>query len=130
MTLEELDIQLDALKELTNFRFCKVDRLQEEREKSSATALQLQAQEYERRLEGLNGEADRINKILQACVNKDLYEAHHQELERRVNKLAEDLSTIQGKASQSSVDRVNTVALVGIAIGAISLLVNIIERLT
>lgn len=55
--------------------------------KTIAKALELQAAEYERRLDHLNGEQARTKEILTVYLPRDLYESRHVELDVRIRQL-------------------------------------------
>jgi len=63
------------------------DRLTHDRE-----ALQLQAREYERRLEGLNHENARILAAQSDAIRKEVYDAGKKELEIRMDNASREIS--------------------------------------
>jgi hypothetical protein len=50
-------------------------------------ALDLQAKEYERRLADLNNEAARLHQMQTTYLPREIYEAHHRELENKIDAL-------------------------------------------
>lgn len=76
-----IDMQIDSLqkdlthsKELTDLKFEKTDLKFEKTEQ----ALILQQKETERRLDGLNGEADRLQLMQRTYLNREVYEANRE----------------------------------------------------
>ena len=64
------------LREIVDIKF-------EENEK----ALKIQAQEYERRLEALNGEAERLRQMQTTYLPRELYSIEHKELVKKIDNL-------------------------------------------
>ncbi len=64
----------------------KIARLQEQLQ-GAKDALALQAREYERRLDILNNEADRLRDIQATYLPRELYEAGHRELTTKIESL-------------------------------------------
>lgn len=60
-------------------------------------ALKLQSREYERRLEALNGEAERLRKMQSTYVPREVYEAKYDELVANIEKNRTQLATMTGK---------------------------------
>jgi hypothetical protein len=59
----------------------------EERIAAGKEALILQAQEYQRRLDILNGEAERLKNMQETYLPRETYEANHKYLEEKMNTL-------------------------------------------
>src|SRR3990167_1650345 len=81
---------------------------------ASAHALQLQANEYERRLAALNGEAERLIVNQLKSVSRELFDAAKTEQIRRISSLEVYRSNIEGK-----------IWGISLAVGAIVTLLNI-----
>lgn len=65
-------------------------------------ALQLQAEEYERRLESLNGEASRLAKVLDQSVPREVFEQYKETQQKAGEIVANTLSEERGaRASQA-----------------------------
>jgi hypothetical protein len=64
----------------------KIARL-EEQLKGAREALSLQAREYERRLQDLNGEAGRLQEMQQTYLEKNVYEIGHRYLTERLDSV-------------------------------------------
>jgi hypothetical protein len=111
--------QIRSLKELAMLRMDKIEEIEAEHEKAYQMALNLQAKEYERRLDFLNGEAHRLTVMQETYLLRTLYESEHEALCKRVETLENYRSSMEGKASQSSVS-------IGYAISAVTLIVAII----
>lgn len=60
-----------------------IERIVEEKE----AALRLAAKEYERRLDCLNGEAERLRVMQATYVSRDLYDQRHNQLDVRLAAL-------------------------------------------
>ena len=61
-----------------------IERIIAEHERSTQQALALAAKEYERRLEVLNGEAERLKQMQSSYVSQDAYDGRHREIEVRL----------------------------------------------
>jgi hypothetical protein len=59
----------------------------EERLEGSKDALRLQAAEYERRLDMLNGEAERLRQMQTTYVEKSVYEIAHKYLTEKIDAI-------------------------------------------
>ena len=77
---------------LTRREFKTFERWQLRAEQERDQALKLQAKEYERRLEALNHESERLDRYLQSTVSETSFEDFKKLLEERVSALrkAED----------------------------------------
>jgi hypothetical protein len=73
------------------------ERLMDERFAAHSKALDLQAREYERRLEALNGEASRISKSQADHVQRPVYDIEVGALNRRMQVLENWKSNMEGK---------------------------------
>ncbi len=67
-----------SLKEYFDGKFAALELLLEKQRLSDLRALELQANEYERRLMILNGEHARIDKIVATKVDRNEWDAFHQ----------------------------------------------------
>ena len=105
--------------------------------------------EMDRRLAGMNEFREQLNKQAGTFLSKDEYSQAHSQLKEQVSKLVpkvecetnhakveadvrvlrEFKATLEGKASQESVQRVNLYALLGAIIGTVALILNIAERI-
>lgn len=70
----------------------------EEKLKALEKALELQAKEYERRLEGLNGEAGRLHKMQEQYVPREVFERMIDELRKELRTLSEWKTKQEGKS--------------------------------
>jgi len=59
---------------------------------SNEKALELQAKEYERRLENLNHEAERLRSMASTYLPRELYEAKNKEIEIKIESLQKIVS--------------------------------------
>jgi DNA repair exonuclease SbcCD ATPase subunit len=87
MSEEELHTKINALKELLTEKVDHLEQLNTERYDTAAQALKIQAREYERRLEALNGEANRLRELEATYVSKEFYEAHHEGIHSEISDL-------------------------------------------
>ena len=124
MNNEELEVKINALKELTCHAIASQERLVAEKFAGIDKALSLQAKEYERRLDFLNGEADRLREMQTTYLPRELYESHHDPLCQRVKELELNKATQEGKASQKSVFIAIGISAIGIIIGILSLVLH------
>lgn len=74
----------EALKELLMLRMDGMERLTEGRFTSSQLALDLGAKETERRLDLLNGEAERLRLIQATYLPREVYDANYSELRKEI----------------------------------------------
>lgn len=70
----------------------------EEKLKALEKALELQAKEYERRLTALNGEADRLHKMQEQYVPREVFERMIDELRKELRMLSEWKTKQEGKS--------------------------------
>ncbi len=85
---DELEIKLAALRELIDSR-CEACRLiNEQRFVALEQARKLQAIEYARRLDALNGEAERLRAMQATYISRELYDAEHKVVVKQVNELS------------------------------------------
>lgn len=78
----------------------KIDHTEElnnERFDTAAQALKIQAREYERRLDALNGEATRLRELEATYVSKEFYEAHHEGIHTEIKDLKEKIDKQAGR---------------------------------
>ncbi len=88
-TEQQLQNAINNLEKLLMTKIGALEKITEERFASHAMALKIQAAEYERRLDALNGEAARLREV---------YESNHREIYKKV----EGLITREGKAEGRS----------------------------
>jgi hypothetical protein len=86
ITQEVLLVRIDAL-----------EKLLDERKEHYDKALHLQATEYERRLDLLNGEAKRLRDIQATYLPREVYEAKMETLEKIIEDVKLYLASLQGK---------------------------------
>ena len=100
MTHEEetaMEIKVEAVRAEIKLRIEALERLLDEREKASVRALQLQAEEYHRRLDALNHENERILNVQNSCVPSDVYQVQHKVLSDQVCALQSFKDNQQGR---------------------------------
>ena len=76
------------LRQVIDLRFDMVERVFNERMSSADRALTLSAAEYHRRLDALNGEADKLVKMQATYVQTWMFES-------RTNNLSKDVTSLQ-----------------------------------
>jgi hypothetical protein len=78
---------MDNHEQVKNGLEVKITRL-EERLVSAHDALRLQALEYSRRLDALNGEAERLREMQETYLPRESYEYAHRELNAKIEALS------------------------------------------
>ena len=73
-----------SLKDFLIQRIDLLEKLEDERFEKTNTALELQAKEYERRLNSLNGEAERLRYMQSTYMPREVYESKHNELTTKI----------------------------------------------
>jgi DNA-binding ferritin-like protein len=91
---------------------------------TSQEALKLQADEYARRLEGLNGEAARIAKSQLEHVPRGEYNIEVGTMKKRLEELIEFKASHEGKASELQMMVTFAVSVLGLIIGCAALWVS------
>jgi hypothetical protein len=114
--MESLEVKMQDFKELMAERCRGCNKLNEEKFAALEKALLLQAGEYERRLGLLNGEADRLRRMQETYVSRELYESHHGILEEKVSKLESFRDNLSGRLTVTSVI---VAAIVSICVGLV-----------
>lgn len=89
--LETLRIADEKFQKEMDRRYQEVS---EEKEKAKELALQLQHLETNRRLETLNGEAERITKVLSLSVPREVFEAFQKEVLSRLEDVRKEITTL------------------------------------
>ncbi len=120
MTDSEMAVLSTKFEYLKEFFTEKIDSLDErltERFDNAKEALKIQAQEYERRLTILNGEAERLQRMQDTYVAKAVYDIQHSELSKQVNSLNETRAHNQGQQAVIAV-------IVSAAFGIVVTLIN------
>jgi hypothetical protein len=95
--MRTLSQQIADLKELLSNRIDYIEKLTAERFSSDAKALELEAKELARRLDGLNDEAERLRRMQETYVPREIWEKDHKELQRQVEELRLYKSNEEGK---------------------------------
>jgi hypothetical protein len=98
----------------------------EERLKSSERALNLQAREYERRLDMLNNEAERLRNMQITYLPREVYEVNHKLILEKLNKLSDWQITTLGQQSGLSFGWKILIGFLSL-ISTIAILFNIIK---
>lgn len=74
-------------KDILTHRLDFIQRLMDERQVSAEVALKLQTAEIHRRLELLNGEADRLRQMANTYLRIDIFDAKFTDLQKAVAEL-------------------------------------------
>lgn len=127
---------LDRIESNLLERIATLQILVTERRESDIKALELQASEYERRLEALNNESTRIQKVLDASIPRETFENYKKseqdakELARKeLQKFMDDMNraiTIQTTQQQRSATLTAMLWSLGMAI--IVIIINLLIR--
>ena len=120
-TMEKLEMRISDCETL--IEVCKVAN--EKDQKAVANALTLQAREYERRLDFLNGEAGRLREMQATYLPREVYDSKHELLEASLEQIKIELNTYKGKVAglnQGWVILLGLIALVATVIGIIEVL--------
>lgn len=99
-------------------RFSGFQRITEERFKGQQDALKLQALEYERRLDALNGEAGRIAKSQALHVSREMFDTKVGDLERRSGEHEKHSAHLEGRLWGIGIS-------IGVAITVVNLVINV-----
>ena len=104
-----------SLKEYFEEKFCALDR-----------ALELQAGEYSRRLEGLNHEARQLKDMQSTYVPRETYDNYVKTMQETVRNLELSRAELSGKASQKSLNFTMIASIIGLLISLITLVFRLI----
>lgn len=97
----------------------RIDSLRRElilRSETQDKALQIQAREYERRLETLNHEASQLKAMQSTYVPRETYEMSQREVLAKYEELKTYKDTMTGKASQTQVIVAYVISFIGVVI--------------
>lgn len=92
-----------GLQELTEVRINALEKITDERFASSQMALRLGAKETERRLDLLNGEAERLRLIQATYLPREVYDANYREQNKEISELRDFKANSQGRQATLSV---------------------------
>lgn len=92
-----------SLKEYFNLKIDDLKELFLRDSKEKETALKLQSVETERRLDALNGEAERITRILALSVPREVFEAFQKEIGGGLAQIKLDNTNLVTKDNLSSI---------------------------
>ena len=88
-------------------------------EKAQDEALKLARDILDVRLEGMNGVKADMLRMENSFMTRNEYEAKHDILQRQVDVLRIESAKLEGKASQSALDKTMWIAIIGLVIGII-----------
>ena len=112
------------LKDYIETRLKYIEKVMDEREDSNKEALVLARQYSDLHFEKLNGEYNRIDKIIASTISREVYQTQHENLCQRVEILEQNRARLEGKADQSSVDRSVLIAVAGILLAIIGIILG------
>src|SRR6266550_7299003 len=87
-----------SLREFFEEKITALEQRLEVERSSDRRALELQAQEYERRLKGLNNEHARVDKIVADKVDRKEWDDHHRQLAADFSVLKEQIAIERARA--------------------------------
>ena len=89
-------------------------------EKAQDSALKLASDVMDIRLEHLNETYSRLQRLESTFLTTDSYNDKHDLLQRQVDLLRLDAARLDGKASQSAVDKTMLIAVISLIIGLVA----------
>ncbi len=98
---EKINYPLETVSHLREVFMQRLDFLEElmrERQETHKVALDLNAREIARRLEILNGEAERLRQIQATYLPRELYENNFNAINRAINEIQTTMATQQGRS--------------------------------
>ena len=123
----QLRREIAQLKELINTKVEAQNCLNRERWVNMDKALALQAKEYERRLDNLNHEAERIKSFQSLSVSRELYDAQHKEVCNKLEYLQNIINKGQGHSSGISGTLVSIGVVITLLIALSGLILSVIR---
>ncbi len=126
-TEAQIKDEIAKLKELLCFKIEALEKLTEERFESSRIALKIQAAEYERRLNMLNGEQERNRQVIESCIPRELYASEHQALVQKVDSLLESRSNTEGRTKGISATWALLGSVIFIILAVISIVISLVK---
>ncbi len=115
---DQIREEIAKLKELLMLKTNSMEQLTEEKFAGAADALRIQAKEYERRLDALNGEAARLREIQSTYLPKEIYEAKQKEQDGKIDNLIFVNQKSEGKSEGISM---TVAAIFGVTVLLISI---------
>ena len=88
-------------------------------EKAQDEALKLAREVIDLRLKGMNEFREDMQRMEKSFMTRNEYEAKHDILQRQVDTLRIESAKLEGKASQSALDKTMWIAIIGLIIGII-----------
>ena len=98
------------------------ERILTEYKDSMADALSIRSRETERRLDNLNGEAERLKNIQATYLPRTEYSLQYDHLKDDIESLKLSRAELRGKASQTSVNVAYGISFISMILGLISML--------
>lgn len=92
---------------------------------SQDKALKIATVELARRLEALNGEAGRLNKMQETYYPRQVAEPRLDQIEKEIRELQIFKAVLDNKASKDSVNRIQIMSIVGLLLSAVSLILRL-----
>ena len=116
--MRELELRLDHEREM-----------RETQQASLSKALDLQAIEVERRLQVLNGEYGRIDRVLNTTVPRELYQSAHEALKTRIDTLEDAGIERTTREQERERAQVRTMAFIGLLAAVAGFLLSLLSSL-
>ncbi len=117
----------EQLKELLLSKLGALEKLTEERFDSNKVALKIQAAEYERRLDFLNGEAERLRQMQSTYLPREVYEVKVDDLMNKINNNSKILSQSAGRTEGISIAQATIFAIILFLISVASLIIAFLK---
>ncbi len=115
---DQIREEIAKLKELLMLKTNSMEQLTEEKFAGAADALKIQAKEYERRLDALNGEAAWLREIQSTYLPREIYEANQKEQDGKIDNLIFVNQKSEGKSEGISM---TVAAIFGVTVLLISI---------
>lgn len=116
----QMRIEVKQLKVAQEKDVAALNKLTDMRFENARLALELQAQEYARRLKELNGEKDEIKAILAQSITRNEFSGSWKELTIKIT----DLQSARDKSIGAN-SRASYIAAIAVLISAVTLAINI-----
>ena len=116
-----IELKFEDLEKLTDERARLLEKITNDKAMLMEKAVELLSEQNEIHFAQLNNEYKRIDEFARTQVSKTVYELKHQNICERVTNLENWKIEAEAKASQRSVDRLQVVVYVTLAISVIGL---------
>ena len=117
------------LKEYINSKIIDMEKLFETRITSLEKATIVAANLMEKRLESMNEFRQQLKDQSNTFITRNEHGIQHEKVVDDIRSLRESRSCFEGKASQADVNKIRTVAIIGVIIAVISAVFGIVTTL-